>query len=157
MIQTASSQDGFRSLFAQDGDDDRNAARFDSGRRLRARQERRADSRPGTGGSDRKVHQLCRQVARTLDEVFAECGDRVLQSLRVDNVEPLPNASRLLVTVAFVDNQPGTLADVTLVLEHLHRAGAHLRREIMTSVTRKRAPLLLYRVAEPSNAREVEC
>jgi ribosome-binding factor A len=107
---------------------------------------------PPAGKSDRKAHQLCRQVAQTLDEVLAECGDRVLQCLRVEGVQPFPDASRLLVTVAFIDNRPGTIADIALVLDHLHRASGHLRCEIATAVTRKRAPLLLYRLAEPPGA-----
>ncbi len=49
--------------------------------------------------------QLCHQVAETLEEVLAECGDVVLQDLRVLDVEPAPDASRLLVTVA-VDAMP---------------------------------------------------
>ena len=56
-------------------------------------------------GPDRKAFQLCHQVAETLEEVLAECGDGVLQALRVLDVEPAPDASRLLVTVA-VDAPP---------------------------------------------------
>ena len=52
-----------------------------------------------------KVCQLCRQVAETLDEVLADCGDGVLRGLRVATVMPYPNASRLLVTVAPVDGR----------------------------------------------------
>ncbi len=52
---------------------------------------------------DRKAAQLCRQVAVTLDEVLAECGDGVLRNLHVVDVAPFPDASRLLVTVSAVD------------------------------------------------------
>ena len=109
----------------------------------------RRHAEPAAGPVDRKAWQLCRQVGHTLDEVLAECGDAVLQGLRVEGVEPFPDASRLLVTVAFIDDRPGQMADVGLVVDHLQRASGHLRCEVATAVTRKRAPLLLYRLAEP--------
>ena len=37
-------------------------------------------------------------------------------------------------------------------MDHLERASGHLRYEIAASVTRKRAPLLFYRLAEPALA-----
>ena len=120
----------------------RGASHGHGGRRSR-------ESKPPAGAGDRKAHQLCRQVGQTLDEVLAECGDAVLQGLRVEGVEPFPDASRLLVTVAFIDDRPGKMAEVGLVVDHLHRASGHLRSEVATAVTRKRAPLLLYRLAEP--------
>jgi ribosome-binding factor A len=150
MNRSTSSKDGLRSVCAQFRDDDAEFTHLDSTRGPNTRWARRQESRLGAGGSDRKVHQLCRQVGLTLDEVLAECGDRVLQMLRVESVQPLPDASRLLVTVAFIDNQPGTIADIALVLEHLQRASGHLRCEIATAITRKRAPLLHYRLAGPS-------
>jgi hypothetical protein len=36
-----------------------------------------------------------------------------------------------------------------MVLEHLQRASGHLRCEVASAVTRRRAPLLVYRVADP--------
>jgi ribosome-binding factor A len=98
---------------------------------------------------DRKAAQLCRQVAVTLDEVLAECGDGVLRNLHVVDVEPFPDASRLLVTVSAVDagtpGGPGPAA----VLEHLQHAGGHLRCEVAAAVTRRRAPVLIYRLHGP--------
>ena len=72
-------------------------------------------------GPDRKALQLCHQVAETLEEVLAECGDVVLQALRVLDVEPAPDASRLLVTVA-VDATPKAVLDPCSVHDHLVRA-----------------------------------
>ena len=72
-------------------------------------------------GPDRKALQLCHQVAETLEEVLAECGDVVLQALRVLDVEPAPDASRLLVTVA-VDATPEAVLDPCSVHDHLVRA-----------------------------------
>jgi ribosome-binding factor A len=101
---------------------------------------------------ERKVCQLCRQVAETLDAVLADCGDGVLRGLRVTTVMPYPNASRLLVTVAPFDGQLVPETAPHIVMEHLERASGHLRHEIAAAVTRKRAPLLQYRLAEPSLA-----
>jgi ribosome-binding factor A len=97
-------------------------------------------------GLDRKAIQLCHQVAETLEEVLAECGDSVLQDLRVVDVEPAPDASRLLVTVA-VDGSLLDRQDRVRVHEHLVRASGHLRSEVASAITRKRAPVLVYRLA----------
>jgi ribosome-binding factor A len=97
-------------------------------------------------GVDRKALQLCHQVAETLEEVLADCGDGLLQALRVVDVEPAPDASRLLVTVA-VDGLPREELDLGLVHKHLAHASGHLRSEVATAITRKRAPVLVYRLA----------
>ncbi len=99
-------------------------------------------------GLDRKALQLCHQVAETLEEVLAECGDVVLQALRVLDVEPAPDASRLLVTVA-VDGLPREKLDLDRVHDHLVRASGHLRNEVAGAITRKRTPVLVYRLAAP--------
>ena len=118
-----------------------------------ARRSRRSSTSANVNGRlERKVCQLCRQVAETLDEVLADCGDGVLRSLRVASVVPYPNASRLLVTVAAVDGRLAPDAGPKVVMEHLERASGHLRYEIAAAVTRKRAPLLQYRLAEPALA-----
>ncbi len=90
-------------------------------------------------------------MAETLDEVLADCGDGVLRALRVAAVVPFPNASRLLVTVAPLDGRPAPEVAPKVVMEHLERASGHLRHEIAAAVTRKRAPLMLYRLAEPTH------
>jgi ribosome-binding factor A len=149
MSQYTSSKDGLRSLCAEIGDDDGDALRLNSWRKSRSRRSKSREPKPLVGADVRKAYQLCRQVGQTLDEVLAECGDAVLQGLRVESVEPFPDASRLLVTVAFIDNRPRKMAEVELVMDHLHRASGHLRCEIATAVTRRRAPLLHYRLADP--------
>jgi len=99
---------------------------------------------------DRKAAQLCRQVAVTLDEVLAECRDDVLRDLHVVDVAPFPDASRLLVTVSALDaGAPGSPGPEA-VLERLRHAGGHLRREVAAAVTRRHAPLLVYRLQGPS-------
>jgi ribosome-binding factor A len=101
-------------------------------------------------GLDRKALQLCHQVAETLEEVLAECGDGLLQALRVVDVEPAPDASRLLVTVA-LDGLPEEALDLSTVHKHLAHASGHLRSEVATAITRKRAPVLVYRLAGPES------
>src|SRR4051812_8456744 len=84
----------------------------------RGRAERRGGG-PGVA-DDRKTMQLCHQVAVTLDEVLAECGDPLLHGLHVVDVEPSPDVSRLLVILA-----PDELDPVDGP-EALHRVETHL-------------------------------
>jgi ribosome-binding factor A len=134
----------------EDGLDPRLAARR-SGRGGRTRHSGGPAFGPGPGAPpvDRKAAQLCRQVAVTLDEVLAECGDDVLRDLHVVDVAPFPDASRLLVTVSAVDAGAPGEPSPEAVLEHLQHAGGHLRREVAGAVTRRHVPLLVYRLREP--------
>jgi len=136
-----------RSLCAELGEDDGQAPHSKASRKQTSRRVR-----PQVRQVDRKACQLCRQVAVTLDGVFADCGDGVLQNLHVASVAPFPDASRLLVTVSSVDGRRARVVGPEVVLDHLNHASGHLRREIAAAVTRKRAPLLLYRLAEPAIA-----
>src|SRR4029077_7203628 len=121
-----SSKQEVSSLCAEVSEDD-----GDPHRRAPRRSRSASSRRSGVAerGIDRKAHQLCRQVAVTLDEVLAECGDPALQGLHVVNVVPYPDASRLLATVTTVDGRPKAIAP-TDVLKHLERANGHLRYEI---------------------------
>ncbi|HND52337.1 MAG TPA: hypothetical protein PLV92_08065 [Pirellulaceae bacterium] len=93
----------------------------------------------------RKTLQLCRQVAETLSYVLSgECHDEQLAGLQVLAVEPAPNASQLLVTVA-----PGvgeTLSNPVETMARLHDAAGWLRTEVAAAITRRRAPQLLFRI-----------
>lgn len=120
---------------------------IDPHERMRASAGTHSRGRPRTG-LDRKALQLCHQVAETLEEVLAECGDALLQALRVVDVEPAPDASRLLVTVS-VDGLAREDLDPGVVHKHLAHASGHLRSEVATAITRKRAPVLVYRLAAP--------
>jgi ribosome-binding factor A len=133
--------------YAEVGEDDGQGPTMHAWRQQRARRARRGEShgRP----ADRKAWQLCRQVAVTLDEVLAECGDGVLRGLRVVSVAPFPDASRLLVTLTSIDDRPGGVIGAERVLEHIGHATGHLRSEIASAVTRKRAPVLVYQLVEP--------
>jgi ribosome-binding factor A len=149
MRQHILAKERLRSLCAEIGDDDGQDPHLSAPRKSRARRARSRLTGPRAEHRDRKACQLCRQVAQTLDEVLAECGDAVLQGLRVASVEPFPDASRLLVSVASVVDRPGKTVEVGSVLDHLQRASGHLRCEVATAVTRKRTPVLVYRLAEP--------
>ena len=99
-------------------------------------------------GWDRKTLQLCSQVADTLNYVLSgECDDELLQNLQVFNVVPAPNASQLLVTVyPFVATD--THFDAAEVHRRLSQAAGRLRWEVASSITRKKAPKLLFRLVE---------
>ena len=94
-----------------------------------------------------KARQLCRQVAEVLDSLLAgHSGDDHLRDLAVVAVEPAPDSSRLLVTVT---PRPSTLpTDPAPILASLDRASGWLRAEVASAITRKRAPLLAYRIVE---------
>ena len=92
----------------------------------------------------RKSLQLCHQVADTLSLVLsAEFGEE-LSDLRVVEVRPAPDSTQLLVLVtpaiahAVVDRQA--------VANRLAAAAGRLRSEVAASITRKRAPRLLFQL-----------
>jgi hypothetical protein len=95
--------------------------------------------------SDRKVMQLCGEVARTLSQVLAwESGDDLLRELVVASVIPAPDSSRVLVTV----EAPRAVGERAIleVQDHLRLSCGRLRAEIAVSVRRRRVPELTFRV-----------
>jgi ribosome-binding factor A len=113
---------------------------------LDPRLQNRAGSRPA---GDRKLRQLCSQVARTLNAVLAgECGDDLLRDLVVESVTPAPSSARLLVTVALAPAAPAH--DPALLSEHLERARGLLRVAVAGAVRRRRAPDLLFHIRKRS-------
>ena len=109
----------------------------------------------GRGKPNRKVLQLCSQVAQTLNLVLAgEFDDELLHNLQVESVDPTPDASQLCVSVSCV------VADETVdsqeILERLAKVAGRLRSEVATAITRKRAPKLVFRVVSPSQAEGTE-
>ncbi|QDT39826.1 ribosome-binding factor A [Stratiformator vulcanicus] len=120
-------------------------------RRQGAASAGRRDRRP-----DRKTLQLCQQVKHTLEYVLTgECDDDVLRGLYVESVNPLPDASNLLVTVSSLDREnPPEPADV---VERLGIVGGKLRSEVAASISRRKVPELHFTVAsEPSDAERGE-
>jgi hypothetical protein len=93
----------------------------------------------------RKTLQLCGQVAEALNYAFASvCNDDVLRPLGVVAVQPAPDESRLLVTVAPTLPCP---FDPSQILAHVQQALGKLRLEVAASIHRKRVPGLTFRVA----------
>jgi len=117
-----------RGARASEGQDDEQEA-------LAAELSRRADV---------KSMQLCREVERTLASVLAgELGDGSLGGLVVVAVEPAPDASRLMVTLAAPDGVDGAA-----LLERLRGLVGWLRAEIAAAVQRKRVPELAFCLIE---------
>jgi ribosome-binding factor A len=112
----------------------------------RRRRERFPSPRPPR--VDRKTLQLCRQIADTLNYVLSgELNDDVLRNVYVDSVQPAPDASRLLVSVALIDPNDSTPAD-----KILHRLGLwspRIRSEVAHSIHRRKTPELSYCVVRP--------
>src|SRR5262245_34341761 len=90
---------------------------------------------------DRGVQRLCSQVRDALTYALADCRDATLQSLRVDAVEPAPDATRLAVTVHVADE-----AEAVAARERLALAAGMLRTEVAAATRRRRAPELVFRV-----------
>ncbi|HJT30680.1 MAG TPA: hypothetical protein VJ783_01345 [Pirellulales bacterium] len=104
--------------------------------------------RSGKDALDRKTLQLCSQVADTLNYVFSgDCDDELLQSLQVASVVPAPNSSQLLVTVYPVV-APGVAFDAAEVRRRLSEISGWLRSEVARSITRKKAPKLLFQLVQ---------
>ena len=100
------------------------------------------------GRGDRKTYQLCRQVSDTLNFVLSgDTGDDVLRGLYVDRVDPAPDASRLLVSVAPLDRNDDTPMEVYLT--KLMAISGKLRSEVAASISRRKTPELTYRVVPP--------
>lgn len=94
----------------------------------------------------RKLLQLCKQVAHTLAEVLAGCGDDVLRDLEVVQVTPASGPGRLLVTL-----QPAlssTRKDRPTLERHLSLAKGWLRNEVVQVVHRRKAPDLIFEIRE---------
>jgi len=73
---------------------------------------------------------------------LADSGDDVLRELVVHDVEPAPDASRLMVGVGL--SASANARSVVEVLGRLAEASGFLRREVATAITRKRAPELMF-------------
>jgi ribosome-binding factor A len=112
------------------------------------RRRRERFSSPRAPRVDRKTLQLCRQIADTLNYVLGgELNDDLLRNVYVDSVQPAPDASRLMVSVALIDPSDQTPAD-----RILHRLGLwspRIRSEVAHSIHRRKTPELSYCVVRP--------
>jgi ribosome-binding factor A len=115
---------------------------------------RRNAARARAARSDRKARQLGRQVAETLEAVFAgDSRDDLLHSLHVVSVTPAPDASRLPVTLAPLPSLGIGRIDAADLLDRLAKSAGRLRSEVAAAITRKHAPVLTYRLVLPPGTR----
>jgi len=104
-------------------------------------------------GDQRKLQQLCAQVARSLSITLnGECDDPVLHDLVVHAVAPAPDAGRLQVTVAAMDPH----SDPEMILDHLGRARGVLRNSVAAAIRRHKTPELVFRLALPEHPRDLD-
>jgi ribosome-binding factor A len=98
------------------------------------------------GRASHKAAQLCRQAMQALSLALADSADDVLRELTVVSVEPAPDVSRLLVSVAPVLAAGRGAGEVSAidVLTRLNAAARWLRSEVASAITRKRAPELMF-------------
>lgn len=102
---------------------------------------------------DRKAKQLCRQVAETLDQILAgETGDDLLRELRVVDVIPAPDASRLQVSVRPYCGVERFAPEE--LKERLAQVMGFLRTAVASAITRRKAPSLTFVLAPPLEYRE---
>ena len=125
---------GARSVCAQVHDDDGVPPRLTRRERPRA-----------AAGQGRKTAQLCAQVRRALHGLIGPGNaDPALEGLRVEDVEPAPDSSRLRVIVSAPGNAgPDGIAAARLRLAALT---PRLRFEVAGAISRKRVPELCFAV-----------
>ncbi len=86
--------------------------------------------------------QLCAQVHEALYWVLgAEAGDETLALYQVVSVEPMPDATRLLVTLAIPPDQ--SLENAQIRVQHAAKA---IRAETAAAIHRRKAPELIFRM-----------
>lgn len=83
--------------------------------------------------------QLCRQVQRALSFAIGETGDDALLDVYVEDVQPAPDASRMLVSVH-------TQSDPLAVIQALDARSGQLRSAVAEAITRRKAPELAWQV-----------
>jgi ribosome-binding factor A len=106
------------------------------------------DKRNRNRKTNPKTEQLCRQAAETLCQLFdGELGDERLAVLRVDSVQPAPDASRLLVTLSA--NCAPDEFDRAAIEDRLRAATGRLRSAVAGAITRRKAPGLVFVVVGP--------
>jgi ribosome-binding factor A len=108
---------------------------------------------PSDPRAERKVQQLCKEVARTVGYALPACRDPQLRGLVVLEVLPAPDGSRL--EVLLYPTSPEAL-DVALLHERLSWARGFLRAEVARALQRKRTPELVYRILPPPDAVDPE-
>lgn len=102
--------------------------------------------RRSSGNSQRKTLQLCKQIEHTLSYVLSgETEDDLIRELYVVSVDPAPNASHLLVTVASLNRASDI--DPAETMARLHKFAPMIREEVAASIHRRYVPELSFRIA----------
>ena len=91
----------------------------------------------------RKVYQLCRQVADTLQLVLSD-GDSLLAGLNVIDVLPAPDSRRLLIVVGLSASEVDSASHIEVLMERLSSHTPRLRAEIAQSIRRRKTPQLVF-------------
>ena len=94
--------------------------------------------------ADHKTLRLCRQVLEALQIGLAGCADEVLQQVSIVSVEPGADPSRLEVAVEL----PPDLGPADAIAR-LEGAKGLLRSLAAESISRKKVPDLIFRIAIP--------
>lgn len=94
------------------------------------------------GFDKRKLRQLCKQVEHAIGLALGDHSDLVLLDLRVEEVLPWPNSSRLLIVM--VPTVAGATLDRSQVLARLDAAKGVLRSAVADAIHRKRTPELCF-------------
>lgn len=96
------------------------------------------------GRSQRKAHQLCREVEELLTMMLAGAADDLTRDLAVQSVEPMPDSSRLLISVYYAGTDE--VADARAILSRLEDLRPALKQEIAVATARRRVPELTFRL-----------
>jgi ribosome-binding factor A len=107
-----------------------------------------------SNSNHRKAQQLCHQVADTLSLVLSGEFGEELRDLRIVAVTPAPDASQLLVLIA--PAIVGSNIDPDAVVAKLAVVAGRLRGEVAASITRRRAPKLLFHFVAGQSTEEVK-
>ena len=75
---------------------------------------------------------------------MAETDSAILQSLSIQSVQPAGGSGQLLVLLEC--DQPASAASDGEIYQTLATHEGHLRSEVAAAITRKRTPLLIYRL-----------
>lgn len=92
---------------------------------------------------EHKDRQVCRQVFDALSYALAELDDPVIAGLALVAVDPAPDASRVLVTLAPTESD----VDIDDAYLRVRAVAAELRAEVAVEVNRRRVPELTFRIA----------
>jgi len=93
--------------------------------------------------SQHKDRQICRQVYDALGWALAEIDDPLLDDLALIAVEPAPDASRVLVTLAATNPD----LDIAAAKARLLEVMGELRAEVAAEIHRRRVPELSFQIA----------